>query len=214
MSRFGQRLVTFTDQLVRARFRGGGDVHAERRFPQHAEILPVQGNFGEIFHRAEIEPEFAAGGQTVGGNFNFLFVSGRAGKITHAGVGVVGPGNQFVQRDRRRRAPVRRKTQIPCAGHFLRRGQVRRVRVQNFSAGSAQFDPAIAPRFHNRRTVGGNAGFPLRRLADGCRCRQRERFIFRHGRMAGLAVERVVHAQFLYMIHCRITAQDVVVCRQ
>ena len=29
------------DQLVSARLRGGGDVHVERRFPEHAKVLTV-----------------------------------------------------------------------------------------------------------------------------------------------------------------------------
>ena len=48
-------------------------------------------------------------------------------------------------------------------------------------------------------------------VAGNCRPRrQGELFPFRHGQMAKLAIERVVHTQFLSVHHCRVTAENIV----
>ena len=42
----------FDDQLIHPRFCRFGDVYAEWRFPQHAVIAAIQGNFGEFLDLA------------------------------------------------------------------------------------------------------------------------------------------------------------------
>jgi hypothetical protein len=67
ISRFGQRLVTLTTSLFTPGFAAAVTFTRNGGFQSTPRFLPVQGNFGEIFHRAEIEPEFAPGGQPFGG---------------------------------------------------------------------------------------------------------------------------------------------------
>ena len=196
--------------MIHARFGHPGEIHAERRFPQHAEIVTVAGNFRKIIHRPQIEPEFAPGGQPVGRNFDFFFIRGRAGEVAYSGSGMVAPGNQLVQSNGGRRAPVWRKIHLPRTGDFRRRGQVARSRVQNRSTGRAQSHLAVAPQFNHGGPGASHTRLPFRCQAEGGLRRQGERFIFGNRGMMRLIIERVFHAQFLDVHVRRVAAKGTV----
>ena len=60
----------FDLQRVRAWFQSAGRVHTIWHLPRNAQRLTVYGDFGQVFHAAQVDPEVSTGLEPVVGSLN------------------------------------------------------------------------------------------------------------------------------------------------
>src|SRR5208337_2902351 len=89
------------------------DVRTEGRLPQNAEITPVQLCLRHDADAPQIQVEAAISSQHSSRHFNLPPVSGGAGEVLYAGIGVIRPGDESLQCQMFRGAPALGESQFP-----------------------------------------------------------------------------------------------------
>ena len=125
-------------EVVVACVHGIGHIETEREFPEDAEVFAVDENLGQDLDAAEVEKEAFAIGEGDGGDVEFTGVGGGAGEVLDAGVGGVGPGDEFVEGCFWRSAQPGRERQMPGAGEFGRLRDSRNLDLLRLAAGAAR----------------------------------------------------------------------------
>ena len=87
----------------------------------------AQPHAGHHLHAAQIQVQTPVPGDEPRGHLECLAVSGRAGEIPHAGIAMLAPGHQPVQRDPLGRTGIRWELQLPRPRELNRRWQSARL---------------------------------------------------------------------------------------
>src|ERR1035437_1666913 len=89
----GPQVDNVYSQLVRTGTQNLGDADTERRLPQNAEVVTIEFGLSDHRHAPQVKIEATAIGSESGRQLEPLMISGGSGKMLHAGMGMIGPGD-------------------------------------------------------------------------------------------------------------------------